>query len=94
MAKEKDNCDEWNIEFFKLMLKFLEEKNIAYSQILSFLTVNFIGTLYNAGFTEKFADQTFDRMKKEFRKFKKTCDKDEDLKNLFTILQNDRKEER
>jgi hypothetical protein len=86
--EEKHNRYEWNIEFFEMMMNFLDQKNITYSQLLSFLTVNFIGTLYNAGFTQEFADNTFDKMKQEFRKLKKKCD-DEGLKNIFKILREE-----
>lgn len=85
MEKEEHNRHEWNIEFFKIMMDFLDQKKVTYSQLLSFLTVNFIGTIYNAGFTEEIADNTFDRMKKEFRVFKKKSD-EEGLKNMFKII--------
>lgn len=85
MEKEEHNRHEWNMEFFKIMTDFLDQKKVTYSQLLSFLTINFIGTIYNAGFTEEIADNTFDRMKKEFRAFKKKSD-EEGLKNMFKII--------
>jgi hypothetical protein len=62
--------ENWNKEFHEIMVKFAASKRLTPSQIMSFLTVNFIGTLYNCGYDESFVDATLDRMKSYFREFK------------------------
>lgn len=70
MNKDDKKPSTWNLEFYDIMVEFIRDKNLSYTQVLSFLTINFIGTLYQCGFDEDFVDATLDRMKKEFRRFK------------------------
>lgn len=52
--------------------KYVKDKNYTPSQVLSFLSSTFVGTMAMNGFSEEFFDATCERMKESFKEKRKS----------------------
>lgn len=71
MTKEKTGSAPLeNMEIYELhemRLKWFEDKNCSPSQIMAFLSSEFVGSLVLCGYSEEFVKKTFDMMYEKFK---------------------------